>query len=130
MRTLQERRGVSSGRYLGPAVTTGRYGDRVQREGESTMATTGVEQQPLLIGGEWTGASGGATFERTDPYTGDAVTIAAAASREDARRACDAAAAAFPEWSRTPPGERRMVLTRAADLLMERAPDIAATMTE
>ena len=94
------------------------------------MATTGLEQQQLLIGGEWTAATGGGTFERVDPFTGDAVTVAASASRDDARRACDAAAAAFPEWSSTPPGQRRAVLTTAADLLMERAPQIAATMTE
>jgi benzaldehyde dehydrogenase (NAD) len=94
------------------------------------MATTGLEQQQLLIGGEWTAATGGGTFERVDPFTGDAVTVAASASRDDARRACDAAAAAFPEWSSTPPGQRRAVLTKAADLLMERAPEIAETMTE
>jgi vanillin dehydrogenase len=94
------------------------------------MATTGIEQQALLIGGEWTEASGGATFERIDPFTGEAVTVAAAAGREDARRACDAAAAAFEEWSSTPPGARRVVLTKAADILMERAGEIASIMTE
>jgi vanillin dehydrogenase len=94
------------------------------------MATTGLEQQQLLIGGEWTAATGGGTFERVDPFTGDAVTVAAAASRDDARRACAAAAAAFTEWSSTPPGQRRAVLTKAADLLMERAPELAATLTE
>src|SRR5688572_272405 len=94
------------------------------------MATTSLEQQQLLIGGEWTAASGGGTFERLDPFTGEAVTVAAAAGRDDARRACDAAAAAFPEWAGTPPGQRRVVLSKAADLLMERAQEIAATMTE
>jgi acyl-CoA reductase-like NAD-dependent aldehyde dehydrogenase len=94
------------------------------------MATTGIEQQALLIGGEWTEASGGATFERIDPFTGEAVTVAAAAGREDARRACDAAAAAFGEWSSTPPGARRVVLTKAADILMERAGEIASIMTQ
>src|SRR4051794_13426003 len=94
------------------------------------MSTVEVQQQPLLIGGEWTPASGGSTFERIDPYTGEAVTVAAAAGREDARRACDAAAAAFGGWSTTAPGERRALLSRAADRLTERAPDIAATMTE
>jgi len=58
------------------------------------------------------------------------VTIAAAAGREDARRAVEAAAVAFPEWSKTAPGQRRAILLAAADLLMERAPQIAATMTE
>src|SRR3954464_7520507 len=94
------------------------------------MAATDVEHQELLIGGEWTGASGGGTFERTHPFTGEAVTVAAAAGRDDAGAACDAAAAAFEAWSATPPGERRVLLTKAADLLMERAPQIAGIMTE
>ena len=37
------------------------------------MSTVDLELQALLIGGEWTPASGGATFERVDPYTGAAV---------------------------------------------------------
>jgi vanillin dehydrogenase len=94
------------------------------------MSTVDVEQQQLLIGGEWVPASGGGTFERTDPFTGEAVTVAAAAGREDARRAVDAAAEAFQGWAYTPPGERRMLLTKAADLLMDRAPEIASIMTE
>jgi vanillin dehydrogenase len=94
------------------------------------MATTGLEQQRLLIGGEWTEASGGGTFERLDPFRGEAVTLAAAAGREDARRACDAAAAAFQEWASTSPGQRRAVLSKAADVLMERAPEIAPVVTE
>jgi acyl-CoA reductase-like NAD-dependent aldehyde dehydrogenase len=94
------------------------------------MTTVGMEQQQLLIGGEWTPASNGATFERADPFSGDAVTVAAAAGRDDARRAVEGAAAAFPAWAGTPPGERRMILTKAADLLMERAPEIAGIMTE
>src|SRR4051794_34777880 len=94
------------------------------------MAAADIEQQQLLIDGEWKDASAGATFERTDPFTGDAVTVAAAAGRDDAIAACDAAAAAVDVWSATPPGERRTLLTRAADLLMERAPEVAAIMTE
>jgi acyl-CoA reductase-like NAD-dependent aldehyde dehydrogenase len=94
------------------------------------MTTVDLEQQRLLIGGEWVEASGGGTFERTDPFTGDAVTVASAAGREDARRAVEAARDAFPGWSKTPPGERRKLLSLAADKLMEAAPDIAATMTE
>jgi vanillin dehydrogenase len=94
------------------------------------MTTVDLEQQRLLIGGEWVEASGGGTFERSDPLTGDTVTRAAAAGRDDARRAVDAAAAAFPAWAATPAGERRKLLNAAADTLMEAAPDIAAAMTE
>ncbi|HSD76742.1 MAG TPA: aldehyde dehydrogenase [Solirubrobacteraceae bacterium] len=94
------------------------------------MSTLELEQQQLLIGGRWTAAANDATFETIDPYTGATATVAAAAGRDDARRAVDAAREAFRGWADTPPGERRALLTRAADILMERAPQIAATMTE
>ena len=94
------------------------------------MSAVGLEQQQLLIGGQWTAAADGRTFEKADPYTGEAVTLAAAGGPEDVRRAVEAARDAFWGWADTPPAERRRILTAAADLLMERAPDIARTMTE
>jgi vanillin dehydrogenase len=84
----------------------------------------------LLIAGEWTAAQDGKSFDKTDPFTGEAAGNASAAGREDARAAADAAAAAFPEWSATPPGARRELLNKAAGLISERAPDIAAIVTE
>ena len=60
-------------------------------------------EQPLLIGGEWVGAEGGRTFGKADPFTGEAVTEAAAASVADAARAAEAADAAFPGWSALAP---------------------------
>jgi acyl-CoA reductase-like NAD-dependent aldehyde dehydrogenase len=93
------------------------------------MSITEVEQQQLLIGGEWAGAGSGDTFERSDPYTGEVASRAAAASREDAHAAADAAAAAFPEWAATPPSARRELLQKAAALLLERAPEIAPVVT-
>jgi benzaldehyde dehydrogenase (NAD) len=94
------------------------------------MSTVEIAQQPLLIGGEWIPAQGGGTFERVDPFTGRAVTEAAAGGRDDARSAVQAAAGAFAGWSQTSPGERRTLLLKAADTLMERAPQIAGVMTE
>src|SRR3954452_4012437 len=94
------------------------------------MTTAQVEDQRLLIGGEWVGAGSERTFERTNPYTGEPAGSAAAASRDDARAAADAAAEAFPEWSQSPPSARRELLTKAAGLLTERAQDIAAVVTE
>src|SRR3954452_372023 len=94
------------------------------------MSTVQAQEQQLLIGGEWVAAAGGGTFEKADPYTHEAATIAAAAGVEDANRAVEAAAAAFPEWSAMAPAKRAELLTVAADLLMERAPEIAQTMTE
>jgi acyl-CoA reductase-like NAD-dependent aldehyde dehydrogenase len=94
------------------------------------MSTVQAQEQQLLIGGEWVSADGGRTFEKDDPFTHEPATIAAAAGVEDANRAVEAAAAAFPEWSAMEPSKRAELLTAAADLLTERAPEIAQTMTE
>ena len=84
----------------------------------------------LLIDGESRGASGSESFERRNPITGDVATRAAAASAEDARRAADAAARAFPGWSATSPGERRKLLIKASDALRARADDFVKAMAE
>ena len=94
------------------------------------MATTELAGQQLLIGGSWTDAGDGGTYEQHFPYTGDAVGTAAAAGRADARAAVDAAAAAFGEWSQSSPGERRQILLKAAALIEERATEIAQIVTE
>jgi acyl-CoA reductase-like NAD-dependent aldehyde dehydrogenase len=71
----------------------------------------------LLIDGHASPASKGGTFERRDPVTGEVATRAAAAGVEDARRAADCAAAAFPGWASLGPGARRKLLLGAADLM-------------
>jgi vanillin dehydrogenase len=94
------------------------------------MTITGLEPQQLLIGGSWTGAAGDRSFETTDPWTGETAGTAAAAGRDEARAAAEAAGAAFREWSQTPPSMRRELLQKAAGQLMERAPEIAGLMTQ
>jgi benzaldehyde dehydrogenase (NAD) len=89
-----------------------------------------MNAQQLLIGGEWTGASSGREYRQAFPYTGEAVGTAAAAGREDAHAAVDAAAEALGKWSRSAPGQRREILLGAADLLSERGPEIAGIVTE
>ena len=93
------------------------------------MAKIELESQLLLIGGEWIEASGARSFEKRSAYTREPTGRVAAASREDAARAAEAAHAAFPAWADTPPGARRKLLWRAADLLEERAEAISATMS-
>ncbi|MGH3001715.1 MAG: aldehyde dehydrogenase family protein [Gaiellaceae bacterium] len=92
------------------------------------MATAESDTREVrqFIGGEWVDASGGATFDDLDPFTGDVVARVPAGTREDARRAVEAAAAAFPAWSQTPPAERQRILLKAADILEARAEDVAS----
>jgi acyl-CoA reductase-like NAD-dependent aldehyde dehydrogenase len=94
------------------------------------MATTELTKQQLLIAGEWTDARSGETYCQTFPFTGEQVGSPAAAGRDDARAAVDAASDAFGEWSRSAPAMRREILNKAADLMMERQQEIAGIVTE
>ncbi|MFC3661939.1 aldehyde dehydrogenase [Modicisalibacter luteus] len=84
----------------------------------------------LLIGGERRAPQGNTNFDRANPFSGEAVTRAAAASVEDARAAADAAAGAFPAWSKTGPGERRMKLLKAAELMEARQAEFIERMVD
>jgi acyl-CoA reductase-like NAD-dependent aldehyde dehydrogenase len=77
-----------------------------------------------FIGGEWVEASGGGTFEDRDPFTGEVVAQVAAGGRKDARRAVEAASAAFAEWSASPPAARQRVFLKAADILESRQDEV------
>src|SRR5699024_4976018 len=85
--------------------------------------------QELFIDGRWRAAEGGETLEVRDPATGEVIRTIASASSADAQAAMDAAADAFPDWSRTPARERGELLPRAVGLLTERDEDFALLMT-
>lgn len=87
-----------------------------------------METLGLMIGGLDRPATEGATFERRNPITDAVATSAAAATVDDAIAAVDAAAAAFPEWSQSSPKERRAILTKAADILLEKMPQFIDAM--
>jgi len=84
----------------------------------------------LLIAGEDRPAEDEARFERLDPYTGAVATRPAAASVADARAAVEAAAAAFPAWSQTGPGERRALLLKAADIMASKVEEFTRLVVE
>ena len=94
------------------------------------MATTAeaVRDYQQFIGGKWTGAAGGDTFEDRDPYTGDTVANVPAGGAEDAKRAVEAAAAAFAEWSATPPAARQAIFLKAADVLESRRDEVVSLL--
>lgn len=89
-----------------------------------------MREAKMFIDGAWVDALDGGTFQDLNPYTGAAFATIAGGTASDAKRAVDAAEAAFPEWSATPPSARRAILLKAADLLEARMGDVAATLTE
>ena len=84
----------------------------------------------LLINGEESAAAGGASYVRNDPFTGKSATTAAASSVTDVNRAIEAAAAAFPAWSKTGPAARRALLNKAADVMTAKAGEFIRLATE
>ena len=93
----------------------------------STQTGTGIDTR-LFIGGAFVEAEDGRTFENRDPWSGDVVSDVASASGADAKRAVEAAAEAFPEWSRTPPAVRQGIFLKAADVLESRQDEVVSML--
>ncbi len=83
-----------------------------------------------FIGGEWVGASDGATFESRNPARlNDVVGVFARSGRADVEAAAEAAKRVFPAWRRLPAPARAAILTRVGHLLELRKEEIARQMT-
>ena len=83
----------------------------------------------LLIGGEWGGGRGGATFPVFDPATEEPLTEVADGGVDDALQAVAAAHYALPGWAATPPRQRGEILRRAFELMRDRAEQFARLMS-
>ncbi len=81
-----------------------------------------------LIAGDWVEAVGGSTFDDVDPFNGDVVARVPGGGREDARRAIEAASAAFPAWSKAPPAVRQGIFLRAAEILERRQDEVVSLL--
>jgi acyl-CoA reductase-like NAD-dependent aldehyde dehydrogenase len=94
----------------------------------ATAAQTAVQEAKQFIGGSWIDAADGATYEDRDPYNGEVVAIVPAGGADDARRAIEAASAAFPAWSASSPAERQSVFLKAADILESRRDEVVSML--
>lgn len=82
------------------------------------------------IGGKWLAAANGETTPDVNPAnTEEVLALFPLAGREDAAQAVDAAAHAFPAWSKMPMPKRGDILHQAARLLEERVGEVAAALT-
>jgi len=79
-----------------------------------------------LVAGTW--EEGESALEVTNPADGTIVGQVAWGGPDTARRAADAAAGAFGEWSELPARRRADLLLEASRLLAERAETIGATL--
>lgn len=92
-------------------------------------ARFGTTDNSLFIGGRWTSSAAGRRFPVLNPATGVTVAYVADGDAHDARRAVDAAHAAFPAWSRLPAAHRGRLLRQAAALMHQRQEELARLIT-
>ncbi len=83
----------------------------------------------FFIGGQWLTAQDRATAAVVNPATGEELGQVPLATAEDLDHALEVARLSFDQWRQTVPDQRAKILKRAADLILERAPHIAAQMT-
>ena len=85
--------------------------------------------QNAYIDGAWCGAQSNASFEVTNPATGETLASLPDLDAADVRRAIDAAAVAQPVWAARVAKERAGLLRTWFGLIMENADDLAAILT-
>ena len=83
----------------------------------------------MIINGEHVDAQSGATMEVRNPATGEVVGTVPKADAGDTRRAIEAAAAAFPAWSKTAPHKRAQILMQASACVRANLDDVAGRLT-
>jgi succinate-semialdehyde dehydrogenase/glutarate-semialdehyde dehydrogenase len=90
---------------------------------------TNYPDTALFIDGQWSPAKAGGVLPVLNPATGEQIGTLACAERTDLDRALAAADRGFRIWRGTSAYERSKIMRTAANLVRERAEDIARLMT-
>jgi succinate-semialdehyde dehydrogenase / glutarate-semialdehyde dehydrogenase len=95
----------------------------------STAVATEIPAR-MYINGVWCDARGGQTLAVINPADESVLAKVAWGGREDAERAIEAAARAFPEWRASSVYDRAKILKLTAELMRERADHIGRALTQ
>jgi succinate-semialdehyde dehydrogenase/glutarate-semialdehyde dehydrogenase len=93
-----------------------------------TALETDLLHERAYVDGEWVDADSGATFPVVDPATGLTIANVPRMGAAETRRAIEAAERALPAWKHRTAKDRARILRRLADLMLERADDLAALL--
>lgn len=87
-----------------------------------------ADEYRMFVRGEWVASESGAVFEAISPSTGEVIGTVPEGTREDARRAIAAAAAAWEGWAARSAFERSAAMAGVAAIIRERREDLARTL--
>jgi len=85
---------------------------------------------PQFINGQWIESNASEWMDVLNPATGETLAKVPLADAAEVTKAIDAAAAAFPDWRRTPPEDRIQPLFKLKQLLEEHLDDISRLITQ
>jgi len=94
-----------------------------------TVAAPPISKLTHYINGRWADAHASEWREVVNPATGEILANVPMADSADVNAAVEAAAAAFPEWRRTPPEDRIQPLFKLKMLLEDHIDDVARIIT-
>src|ERR1700680_2044651 len=94
-----------------------------------TVATATLTKVPNYVNGQWVDSKATEWLDVTNPATGEVIAQTPLSNAAEVGAAIEAAAAAFPEWRRTPPEDRIQPLFKLKMLLEEHIDDIARIIT-
>ncbi len=86
-------------------------------------------RQANFIDGKWVEADSGRSIVVKNPATGEAIGEVPAMGTAETRRAIEAANRAWPAWRKMLAKERRVILRKLSDLMLENADDLGVIMT-
>ena len=95
-----------------------------------TVAAPPVTKVPNYINGQWQDSTANEWQDVINPATGDTLASAPLSDRDEVTRVIDAAAAAYPEWRRTPPEDRIQPLFKLKALLEDHQDELARVITQ
>ena len=90
---------------------------------------TSYSDVSLMIDGAWTKGANGRTIPVINPATEEVIGQVAHAEKADLDRALEAAEKGFQQWRKVSPFDRYKVMRKAAELIRQRADEIAPIMT-
>src|SRR5678815_4861474 len=94
-----------------------------------TVAAPPITKVPHYVNGQWTDSRATDWQDVTNPATGEVLASVPLADSVEVARAIEAAAAAYPEWRRTPAEDRIQPLFKLKQLLEDHQDDIARVIT-
>src|ERR1700692_760206 len=94
-----------------------------------TVATATLTKVPNFVNGQWVDSNATEWIDVTNPAPGEVMAQPPLGSAAEAAAAVEAAAAAFPDWRRTPPEDRIQPLFKLKMLLEEHLDELSRLIT-